>query len=83
MGAIPQSTTPGSIFTIADDINGLGKIVGEYADGGGVSHGFLATPVSAVPEPSTLTLLGVGVIGLSIIRRRRARLTALIKHIVV
>ncbi len=30
----------------------------------GVTHGFLATPSTPVPEPSTLALFGAGIIGL-------------------
>ena len=50
-------------------INDTGQIVGDYFDGNS-RHGFLATPVSEVPEPSGLALLGTGVIGLGILRRR-------------
>jgi probable HAF family extracellular repeat protein len=48
---------PGSTATFAEGINNLGQIVGDYLDGSGNRHGFLATPV---PEPSTLLLLAVG-----------------------
>lgn len=59
---------PGSPFTIADGINNVGQIVGEYA--GGITHGFLATPVAVVPEPSTLLLFGFGFVGLVGFRRK-------------
>jgi hypothetical protein len=39
---------PGSTVTFAGGINNAGQIVGNYMDASGVSHGFLATPASAV-----------------------------------
>lgn len=59
---VPSSAT----FTEALGINSTGQIVGLFVDATGVEHGFLATPVSAVPEPSGLALVSVGLIGLAI-----------------
>lgn len=51
-------------------INDLGQIVG-YGNLNGVSHGFLLTPEGApVPIPSAFLLLGSGIAGLGIVRRR-------------
>jgi len=62
------------VGTLAFGINDAGEIVGSFffLEEPGlrlVGHGFLATP--AVPEPSSLALLGVGIIGLGILRRRQ------------
>jgi probable HAF family extracellular repeat protein len=35
---------PGSVFTVASDINNVGTIVGDYVDAVGVDHGFIAKP---------------------------------------
>jgi probable HAF family extracellular repeat protein len=61
---------PGATGTDITGINNAGQIVGAYSDGSG-THGFLATPV---PEPGTftLTLLGVGTLGVCRLRKRRA-----------
>ena len=58
---------PGVIDTYAHGIDG-GNIVGSYKDGSGDYHGFLAV----IPEPTTLSLLAVGV--LMACRRRRVTL---------
>jgi uncharacterized membrane protein len=49
-------------------INDQGKFVGFYIDGSNNVIGFEA---SVVPEPATLTLFGMGVLGLATLRRRR------------
>ena len=72
---------PGGIRTEAHGINDAGRIVGSFGDSTG-EHGFLATPVSAVPEPSSVALLEVGVIGLGLFRRRQ-RSTRADQHLVI
>lgn len=50
--------------------NDLGQILGEYTDGSGATQAFLALPVAASPpEPASVGLLGVGVLGLVLLRR--------------
>jgi probable HAF family extracellular repeat protein len=67
-----QIDVPGATITLARGINDAGQIVGSFSDSTG-THGFLATPTAApVPEPSTLTLLsiGIGFTVLCVMRRR-------------
>ena len=49
--------------TVVNGINDLGQLVGSYSNSTG-THGFLATPVSAVPIPTTILLFGSALIGL-------------------
>lgn len=58
----------------ADGINNAGQIVGDGTLADGTQHGFVLT-LSAVPEPSTFVLLGLGLRLISLVRRpgRRAR----------
>jgi probable HAF family extracellular repeat protein len=73
-GSFIQIDVPDASFTQAFGINDAGQIVGRFSDSTGVHdvHGFLATPVPAVPEPSTLVLLSVG-IGLTVLCVMRRR----------
>jgi PEP-CTERM motif len=52
---------PESDFTEVTGINSLGQLTGDYIDSSdGSNHGFVASP-SAVPEPASIALLGIGV----------------------
>jgi probable HAF family extracellular repeat protein len=70
-GIVTFVDVPGGFDSNAYGINNAGQISGSYRDDAG-NHGFLATPVSAAPEPSSLALLGIGIIGLSILRRQQS-----------
>jgi uncharacterized membrane protein len=62
---------PGATDTVALGINDKGQIVGTYD---GFSYGFLAHPS---PEPTSLTLLGIGGAGLMAYRWRRRKVAAI------
>lgn len=49
----------------AKDINNKGQIVGEGINPEGLRRGFLLTPMSEVPEPGCLALLGAGAAGVA------------------
>jgi hypothetical protein len=61
---------PGALSAPASDINNAGQIVGA-AFHPFTMDGFLATPISEVPEPSSLALFCIGIIALSAICRRQ------------
>jgi len=58
-------------ITLNANIAGSGSLFNESID-----NVVLTPEVAAVPEPSSLTLLGVAAVGASFIRRRRRRLSA-------
>jgi hypothetical protein len=56
--------------TTANGVDDTGTVAGSYDDANDVSHGFIAS-MDSVPEPASLTLLGVGSTGVIVIRKRR------------
>lgn len=67
-GTITTFDVPGSASTVGQGINNEGQLVGNYTVGS-ITYGFITT----VPEPSSLSLLIAGILGLVIIEGRRSR----------
>ncbi len=66
-----EGTNNGVQITQITGINNANEIVGFYVDPNGVQRGFLANP-SATPEPASLALIGLGLAGIGLRKRRRS-----------
>lgn len=70
-GVFTMFDPPDSASTTINGVNAAGQIVGFFTDNDTDSVvGFIATP-TATPEPASLAILAVGLIGFGAIRRRR------------
>ena len=61
---------PGAYFTQLSGLNDKGQIVGNWQDRDGKTRAFVATPMTEVPEPHILLIMGLGLAGWKLGRRR-------------
>ena len=64
--------TTGIAASLFDEAGARVQSSGPAPDGGGGSSKLIGGAVTQVPEPGTLTLLGIGLLGMGLVRRRRA-----------
>lgn len=69
IASFEQIDYPGAVITFVEGSNNAGVIVGQFGNAAGNFSAFIGTPV---PEPGTLGLLGIGLLGLGVLRRRIA-----------